>query len=236
MIMMAHMLRNKEKYGGFFVKLRYIGLFFIIIFAIISFCYLKPFEKWQWHTEQVEMTKGDIVVYSQWSDRFMWKGNTIYTAYKNTAGEFVISWETNRHRKEIAIDCEKIASKFVNADIPYNDVEIVELSAEEFRKSDYFFMNDYCSRNEVYTFYILNNRYLVSNGGNKIQKEFCFVRVFDIKTKECYFYPNSMIANNPTNTHLDPKELIEPKYFMDSKGRLLCFYKFYNKIYCHRLN
>lgn len=209
----------------------------IISFIIISsFLYLNPLEKWQWHKEQAEMTNGDIVVYSQWSDRFMWRGSTIFTLYKDGAGRNILTCETNRYRKEINIDFEMIVSKlFVNNE-PYNDVKKKELLADEYVKSDYFFSNDYSKTKEKYFLYVLNDEYLISNCAEEITGGFRSVGVYDIKTHEPYIYPKAIIANKPKNTIIDPERLIEPRYFMDSNGRLLCFYKFYNKIYCHRLN
>ena len=241
-------------------------LIIIFCFAVIKCLnYFDPFEKWQWEKEQEELLKEDIVVYSQWSDRFGWRGgNKIYTDYKTNNGMYGITDETNRHYENVDMGIDSLILKFPDSEYPYTDIKKVDLNEYEFLKSEYFFITeldefswladaaeDDISPDNRYIFYILDDKYLISGNGKDITGSFgkdiadslgkditgifCRVDVFDIENKERYYYSKALIANRPENTLVEDK-LIEPKYYMDQKGRIICIYKYYNKLLCHRIN
>ncbi len=215
-------------------------------------------EKKRWQREQEEMTKGDVEIYSQWDDRFGWIGSTIYTDYETTLGGREISRESGKHKKEIWLNYEKIASKFPDSDVPYKEPRFIELTKDEFLESEYAFITDcmyefhyfvggptfdefidlfWKEEDKVYL-YTIDNKYLIYLGYRKegIKEDFYYVvDVYDLETKEPYIYPISVTANQPKDTDVSQK-LIMPRYRFKTNGTLLCTYKFYNKLYCHRLN
>ena len=225
-------------------------LIIIFCFAVIKCLnYFDPFEKWQWEKEQEELLKEDIVVYSQWSDRFGWRGgNKIYKDYKTNNGMYGITDETNRHYENVDMGIDSLILKFPDSEYPYTDIKKVDLNEYEFLKSEYFFITeldefswladaaeDDISPDNRYIFYILDDKYLISNRREELSDRFNRVKIYDIENKEKYYYHESLIANRPENTLVEDK-LIEPKYYMDQKGRIICIYKYYNKLLCHRIN
>ena len=48
-------------------------------------------------------------------------------------------------------------------------------------------------------------------------------------------YPIAIMRNQPKGVRTG-SDLINPKYYFCKDGRIFCIYKFYNKLYCHRLN
>lgn len=57
----------------------------------------------------------------------------------------------------------------------------------------------------------------------------------DTETGELYDYKYASIANRPESTEVTDN-IIKARYYIDAEGRIMCVYKFYNKLYCARLN
>lgn len=223
-----------------------IKLFIFCIFILICCYYFRPIEKIVWSVEQYKITNGDKVVYSQWSDKFGWKGSYIFTSYKTSNPEYPYGITNEDVRFEKRINYMEKFYEFCELDEPISELNKVEILVNDFPNSEYSFLLNYelddfwerldsYKRKYKFVFYILDDRYLISNSQNEILDDYEIVYIYDLHTKERYYYNSGMVANVPKAT-LVPDKLINPRFFANADGGIYCIYKCYNKLYYHQFN
>lgn len=225
----------------------------IIILTIILFCLIiigltikivKPFEKIRWAKQQEEID--DFLIYSQWDEYFAWRMTgvdsnykawlKIYPDYQTAGGLTVISDETYKY-KEKQIDLEQVFKE-----PPKEEIRELTISPKELKRQynipdeGYFKAIDWFS-NKKNTFYLWKEKYIINTGG-KIDfqnRVLDMVEIRDTETGELYDYKYASIANRPEDAEI-PNNIIKARYYIDAEGRIMCVYKYYNKLYCARLN
>ncbi|NLL72542.1 MAG: hypothetical protein GX237_03350 [Clostridiales bacterium] len=247
---MESMLKNKEEYGekNNKNKEKNIIVFSIMVFFIIIIILIinitKPLEKIRWAKEQKEID--DFVIYSQRDQYFGWRMSgvvydykaklKIYPVYRKLGDLRMITDETYKYKeKEISLKQEL-------KEPPKEEIQEFTNSRNVIRQeynipNEGFFRIIESTSNENITFYLWKEKYLITGG---IKEEFSHlalkrVDICDIETGELYDYKYASMANKPENVSV-PDNIINAKYYIDAEGRIICIYKYYNKLYCARLN
>ena len=225
----------------------------IIILTIILFCLIiiglvikiaNPFEKIRWAKEQEKID--DFLIYSQWDECFAWRMSgvdsnykawlKIYPDYQTAGGLTVILDETYKY-KEKQIDLEQAFKEPPKDEVYKLTISLNELKKQyEITNKGYFEYLDGYPDKKV-PFYLWEEKYLIY-GGRKIgfsDTTIAWVDICDIETGELYDYKYASIANRPENTEVTDN-IIDARYYIDAEGRIMCVYKYFNKLYCARLN
>ena len=223
-----------------------IGVIAICLLWVLHYTYVT--QKNKQYDNYIEILKQtDRVIYTHSSDNFGWRRNTILLPYKTANNTQEISLESSK-RLTFLFNYKKTFDSLSAGNTPLKSITKIEYSWEDFKKSEYNFMaeydfsipdfndsNDSADISDKFVFYILDNKYLISDYHKQLEDEFSNVRIYDIKNKAEYFYPEGIKANHPSKASVDEYS-IEPRYIMCSDGRLFCIYKYGNRLLCHRLN
>ena len=226
-----------------------------LVFSAGYFCGFKLYEKHQhdeelklWEEEQEKYTKGDVVVYEQKNDRFGWlDGNRIEQVYRTGIGDYAFSIEDPRYESFASI---KFREVFDSMTFPEEDKKPIsgrQWAVEELQGTEFEFVGE----KEIYhgndpnkpkykgrtlDIYIWEDKCIVPRYTLYSNDDNIYVaNIYTIKTGKRYIYPISVMRNQPKGVR-PGGTLIDPKYYFCKDGRIFCIYKFYNKLYCHRLN
>ena len=211
----------------------------VLLFPAGFFLGIKLREKKLWEKEQAMYTTGDIVVYEQENDRFGWlDDNRIEQVYKTGTGEYDISIEDPRYESFADIKFRKV---FYSMTFPEEDKKPISgkrWTFEELQGTELEFLCD----KEIYegqkrNIYIWEDKCIVPRYTPLYESDnnLYAANIYTIKTGERYMYPIAIMRNQPKGVR-PGGSLINPKYYFCKDGRIFCIYKFYNKLYCHRLN
>lgn len=217
-------------------------VFIIIIILVINIT--KPLEKIRWAKEQEEID--DFVIYSQWDQYFAWRMSgvvydykaklKIYPVFRKFGDHIEITDETYKYKEK------EISLKQVFKEPPKEDIQKFITSRNAIKQqynipNEGFFRIIESTSNDNITFYLWKEKYLITGG---IKDDFShlalkWVDICDIETGELYDYKYASMANKPENVSA-PDNIINARYYIDAEGRIICIYKYYNKLYCARLN
>ena len=217
----------------------------VLLFSAGFFLGIKLYEKHEheeevelWEEEQERYTKGDIVVYEQENDRFGWFcDNRIEQVYRTGTGEYAISIEDARYESFASINFRKVFNSLTFPEEDKKPISGRQWAFEELQGTELEFLCD----KEIYEgqkrdIYIWEDKCIVPQYTlYKNDDSLYMADIFTIKTGERYMYPIAIMRNQPKGVRTG-STLIDPKYYFCKDGRIFCIYKFYNKLYCHRLN
>ena len=219
-----------------------IGVLLLFSVSLLGF---KLYEKHQhneelklWEEEQEKYTKGDIVVYEQENDRFGWlDDNRIEQVYRTGTGEYVFSIEDKRYESFASINFRKVFNSLTFPEEDKKPISGRQWTFEELQGTELEFLCD----KEIYEgqkrdIYIWEDKCIVPQYTlYKNDDNLYMADIYTIKTGKIYMYPLALMRNQPKGVRTG-STLIDPKYYFCKDGRIFCIYKFYNKLYCHRLN
>ncbi|MBO5562074.1 MAG: hypothetical protein J6A07_10510 [Firmicutes bacterium] len=217
----------------------------VLLFSAGFFLGIKLYEKHEheeevelWEEEQERYTKGDIVVYEQENDRFGWLAdNKIEQVYRTGTGSYAFSIEDERYESFASINFRKVFDSLTFPEEDKKPISGRQWSVEELQGTELEFLCD----KEIYEgrkrdVYIWDDkcivlRYTLYESDDNLYG----ANIYTIKTGERYMYPIALMRNQPKGVR-PGSGLINPKYYFCKDGRIFWIYKFYNKLYCHRLN
>ena len=227
----------------------------VLLFSAGFFLGIKLYEKHEheeevelWEEEQERYTKGDIVVYEQENDRFGWlDNNRIEQVYRTGTGEYAFSIEDARYESFASINFRKVFDSLTFPEEDKKPISGKQWSVEELQGTEFEFLGN----KEIYhgydpdeprykgrtlDIYIWEDKCIVPQFTLYSNEDNIYVaNIYTIKTGERYMYPIALMRNQPKGVRTG-SGLINPKYYFCKDGRIFCIYKFYNKLYCHRLN
>lgn len=227
----------------------------VMIFFAVSFLGFKIYEKNKhdeelklWEYEQEKYTKGDVVIYEQKNDKFGWRDNIrIEQVYKMGTGSYQISMENEKYESFMSVNFQEVFDS-----MPFSDDDIKQVSGKQWKVEELHGTElEFLCYREVYKglspekynyegrtldVYIWEDKCIVPQYKYSDKYDDIYgVNIYTIKTGERYHYPIGVMRNQPKDV-LPGGELVLPKYYFCEDGRIFCIYKFYNKLYCHRLN
>lgn len=207
----------------------------LIILALLALAVSAICKRIYWAYEKSDIT--DEKIYTRWTDEFGFSfGITDHTAnfkiyfpyrYRIGGDKYI----NNEGSKSMEISKDLNESLFSEV---YSPVEYVTLTPEFFSDNGYTVpegANEHIYTMDLITF-IWQDRYLVLCHAYTTSH---YADIYDLFTGQEYSYAVSTEHDVPDNI-VGMSALFDPGYFATDDGMIFCIYKYYNSIYCAKLN